>query len=340
MENTKPSTPFFVLGVPRSGTTLVQLILDSHSEIAVCPETYLFGILDRTHSNQTIDKEWQYFEIIRTLEQRLAGFNDLAVDLVEELKNSKSPYTGSTDAFLRQIQASYLARKNKRICGEKTPEHIHFLAGLRGICPEAKIIFVIRNPFSVIQSLFKSQRLSPAVSGYSRSTLIRRSALMVRQGWEDRESFLHQSTENTYTIQYEKLTTSPQEEIRRLCQFLEVPFEEGMLAFHKRDESFIVEGHSSKAKIHAKLSQNIQQNTKSPSDLGFSSDEQLWLKSFLAPCLKGSPYQDLQVAESLRWNWRVLLQLIFATIRYRFKIFRWREWILKARNYIRLKLRR
>lgn len=340
MENAKSPAPFFILGAPRSGTTLVQLILDSHSEIAVCPESYLFGILDRTHSYVTIQKEWQYFEILRTLEQWLTGFNDPALNLVREQNNAGSPYTGPTRAFLEHLRDSYLSRKNKRLFGEKTPEHIHFLTGIKTVCPQAKIIFVVRNPLSVVNSLVKGQRANAFFTNYSREALVRRSALIVRQAWQDRKAFLHHSSENTYTIQYERLTTQPQKEIHLVCEFLGVPFEENMLDYHKREQSFIVDHSSSKGRIHTKLDQAIQQNSPSLAELELSAQEQFWLKQFLRPSLNASPFEDLQSVESAGWSWWSCQQFILALIHYKLKTFRWREWVLKARNYIRLKVLR
>ncbi len=131
--------PFFIVGCPRSGTTLLQVALNRHSRILIPPETKLFyyfhgmpGWLRRRH---------------------LARLNrDLRVELPASLAgrevDSRTVYVQLVDAYRRRTGKSGATH-----FGEKTPEHTARIASIRQVFPEAPILFVYRDGRDVAASL-------------------------------------------------------------------------------------------------------------------------------------------------------------------------------------------
>ena len=207
--------PIFVVGMPRSGTSLVEQVLASHSRV--------FG----------------------------AGeLNDLAtvgLQLVQTLKAQSAPAGMRRDESSRRIQmavdrarAIYLRGLRDRDYDpgtqwivDKHPLNFRFLGLLRAIIPGAKIVHVRRHPLDTCLSCFfqnftKGQDYSFNVSNLG-------------QFYIDYQRLMNHWTallgRNIHTVSYESLLASPQSEIESLLAFCELPFEPACLTFYETDRS-------------------------------------------------------------------------------------------------------
>jgi sulfotransferase family protein len=200
-ERTGAQGPIFVVGSMRSGSTLLRLILDSHPDIAVSPETGFMGGLLAAKSipNWRYGKEW-YTRLDWTeaeVEERLRDF-----------------YSGM---FRR-----YASSQGKRRWGEKTPFHTNHMAAMARVFPDAVFVGIVRHPGAVAASLRKSFHYSfPEALSYWEAT----NLAMLRAGTALGNRFA--------ACRYEDIVLEGEPVLRELLDFLGEGWSPAVLEHHR-----------------------------------------------------------------------------------------------------------
>lgn len=129
-----PTAPIFVLGSMRSGSTMLRLILDSHENIAIGPETGFMGAVAATKAipGWTYGKDWY----------RRLDWTEAELD-----ERLRLVYSGM---FQR-----YAASQGARRWGDKTPFHTGHAAAMAQVFPDAVFVGIVRHPGAVAVSLGK-----------------------------------------------------------------------------------------------------------------------------------------------------------------------------------------
>jgi hypothetical protein len=192
--------PVFVICTLRSGSTLLRVLLDSHSQIRSPHELHLRYV--SVHH----DQKWS--------ERSMA---ELGLDT-----------RGAEHLLWDRLLHRELAASGKRIIADKTPNNVFIVDRLRECWADARFIFLLRHPGAIVRSrqAYKSQPAEQADEDDKNAELIRRycEALeAARQAYDG------------HTVRYEDLTADPERELRRICSFLDVPFEPGMLEYGQFD---------------------------------------------------------------------------------------------------------
>ena len=221
MTLTESFDPIFIVGAPRSGTTLLRAMLNRHPRIGLCDETYFFyyvhirrrafGDLSRpANRKRLIDS---YFATSRMQRLKL----DLPA-LGERLMQEGTSYP----AFFAGILAFYAESQGKVRAGEKTPHHAWNTGELLEWYPNGRVIHLLRDPRDVTASLFNQPwgRKSAAANG----------AL-----WVSLTHAAEKSRENPrfMRMRYEDLIEKPEENLDRICRFLGETFYPAMLNAEK-----------------------------------------------------------------------------------------------------------
>jgi len=96
-------SPIFIVGMSRSGTTLLWRMLDAHSEIAILPETWLYVALDRLGCIEKFSNPWQTSLFLNEIWKNLKAYPDPAAYVVarEALKDPR--YVGPTAQLLERF---------------------------------------------------------------------------------------------------------------------------------------------------------------------------------------------------------------------------------------------
>ena len=213
------TSPVFVVGCPRSGTTLVQTMLDSHPRLSVLYE-----------ADSLVD-------IPLGLRSRLANASE-ALTLAEVYPNFRwSPLSfdartaravcrelGITDAAgaMRVLAASQALAQGKRRWGNKTPKALLHLAELAIVYPDAQFIHVIRDG-----------RDSASSQARVFDGSVVQGALLWRTGMRTgRRAGSRLGPDRYLEVRLEELLSSPEEQIRRMCAFLGEDFDQSMLHFN------------------------------------------------------------------------------------------------------------
>jgi len=218
--------PFFIVGASRSGTTLLRLMLNAHSRLAVPDELKYFRFLEGTQNLASWDtprSPTAYRQLVReyvtahgALVESVPGALD-ALQRCEEDRTARGPYR----AFLQH----WARTCGKARWGEKTPHNISFVDVIADMFPGAKFIHVVRDPRAAVQSMNAS-------SYYSSETVF--NALNWRTAIRDgRRLFRELRPVQELTIRYEDLVREPAPTLQSVCAFLDEAFEPSMLRFYE-----------------------------------------------------------------------------------------------------------
>jgi tetratricopeptide (TPR) repeat protein len=215
------SDPVFVVGLPRSGSTLVEQILASHSQIEGTMELrilpYLVGrmgaggsmrfIPGQTNRALRTDTQAPYPEILRNL-----GSADFAA-LAEE--------------YLERARVFRVLGRRHFI--DKMPDNFAHIGLIHLMLPNAKIVDVRRHPMACCLSNFRHYFPLGKDFSYSLADLGRYYADYV----ELMSHFDEVLPGKVHRVFYERLVADPETEIRRLFDYLGLGFEEAALRFHE-----------------------------------------------------------------------------------------------------------
>jgi len=209
----------FIVGVGRSGTSMLQSMLNSHSQIAFPPETHFI----RNYLAKYEDLAKIKTEIIN--DEDLQKLNIDILDLLEKTTDSVE--------FYKLLLQKYLEKENKNIIGDKDPKNIEYLKTIKKYFPNAYIIHIYRDPRAVIASRLKAK--------WSKDRPFWQHLLAYKAQFNyGREVGEKLFDDNYIEIKYEKLVENPQEELQRLCKSLDISYENGMLDFYKQAQKVVV----------------------------------------------------------------------------------------------------
>lgn len=188
--------PIFVVGCPRSGTTLLRWILDSHSAISCGPESrILWGI------RVAEERNWP----------TLAGFG-LSID----------EWHAQVRALFESLHLRYAQAQGKPRWADKSPDYALMLDYIERLYPDAVIVHVVRDPRDVIDAWRRF---------YGTTSLVRAA-----RAWVSYVRAVHvfarsRPSSRVHELHYEDLVRRPEPTLRALFAWLGEPWEAGVLDF-------------------------------------------------------------------------------------------------------------
>ncbi len=204
--------PIFVVGCPRSGTTLLRVMLSAHPRIAIPPETrFLMPAYERRHEFGDLQLSTNRERLARwIIDQPGSRFDQLQLDPEDVVRQivEGPPTLGSA---LGTVFQAYAAKFGKQRWGDKRPRYWSFINELDQLFPDAQFIHLVRDPRACAASLQRPP-LELDRSGAIR-TWIDAVALCRRAGRRLGPSRFHE-------IHYEAMVVDPEHEMRGLCAFL------------------------------------------------------------------------------------------------------------------------
>ncbi|MEU3250631.1 sulfotransferase [Streptomyces sp. NPDC006997] len=189
-------SPVFVLSSVRSGSTLLRVLLNSHSRIRAPHEMHL-----------------------RTVHVRFS--RDFTADAMKELRLDRQELE---HVLWDRVLDLELRHSGKDVIVDKTPANTLVFRRLQRCWPNARYIILLRHPGAVVTSLTaRRDRPDPAA--------IREEVLRYAEELEEARRHL----DTAHVITYEDLTADPERVTRGLCDHLGVPWESGMLDYGSHD---------------------------------------------------------------------------------------------------------
>lgn len=211
------ASPIVIGGCGRSGTTLMRVILDSHSQIACGPESNVFPSPNKLNPGSEGAA-------------KLARKFDLGAREMDELLRSSATRAEFADRFFDE----YRRRAGKPLWADKTPRNVQVLPWIFEHFPRARFVHVVRDGRDVVCSLRTHPR-HRVVDGQivQLDTWNPLEECIGRWVRDVGEGLAWRGDPRYYELGYENLVTRTEDTLRGLFDFLELPWEPAVLSFHR-----------------------------------------------------------------------------------------------------------
>lgn len=199
----------FIIGLPRSGTTLLQRVLTAHKEVASIAEPWLLLPLVTCFDSNTTKSVYGHNVLGKAI-----------IDLKVEATNFQEEYDNHIRSFINNIYTPL--RGSRKYFLDKTPRYYLIGKELHRLFPDAKFIYMFRNPIEIYDSVIetfhggKLDRLALSHIDLSRGLNLLCESLENISG-------------NILKIKYEDFCADSEYVARQICQYLEIDYQQDML---------------------------------------------------------------------------------------------------------------
>jgi len=216
----------FIVGMNRSGTTLLRMMLDAHPELAIPPETHFVpdvikacrrgdAMPEAALAAMKSHREWDDF-----------GFSD--EEMLERLRSRQRLDAGEA---LRAFYEAYAERERKPRWGEKTPRYVGQMRRIQSALPEARFIHVVRDGRDVALSVL--DRTVRDITAADVAGRWRRKIEKARAAAPKLRHYIE--------VRYEDLILDTEPTLRRISDFIDLPWSASMLDYYERSPERLTE---------------------------------------------------------------------------------------------------
>jgi tetratricopeptide (TPR) repeat protein len=201
--------PIFVVGQPRTGTTLIERIISSHSQVHSAGELQQFGLAVRRLSSDQGPKQFstEFFAAAMAIDPAKLG--ELYLETSQRMR-------GDTPRFVDKLPHNYL-----------------LIPLILRALPHAKIVHLVRDPIDACFASYKQLFADAYPHSYDLREMARHHARYLRlmDTWRKR------LPGGFFDISYEDTVKDFEKHARALIDYLELPWEDSCLRFHEKDEA-------------------------------------------------------------------------------------------------------
>ncbi len=203
------ASPIFVLGQPRTGTTLIERIITSHTDVHSAGELQQFKLGLRRLGKSTSQKQFaaEFFDSAKNLDNQMVG--KMYIQTTGKMR-------GNTPRFVDKLPQNYL-----------------MLPFIIKALPNAKIVHLVRNPMDSCFSSFKQLFADAYHHSYEQTEMARHHVRYrkLMQIWRERFG------DRFFDISYEDTARNIEPNARALLSYLELPWQDECLNFHQQDSA-------------------------------------------------------------------------------------------------------
>jgi len=219
---------FFIIGRPRSGTTLLRLLFEAHPHVTIPPESpFILSLYKKygkiTRWDEAVIRE--YCEDVfkqRYFEKWLIRKDELLKHLMESA--GESTYQNIVKKTCLAYKSVY-DKQEIRLIGDKNPGYSLYISRIHKIFPEAKIIHITRDYRDNYLSLINVNFEVPIVP-----LVVYRWKFALHQAWNLKK----QHPDLISSIKYEDLAADPEKHFRELCRFMDIGYDPSVMSFHEK----------------------------------------------------------------------------------------------------------
>jgi hypothetical protein len=204
----------FLIGPPRSGSTLLTRMLGAHSAIHAPEEPHLLTPLAHLGYYERVSQA-PYDPIISEVAIR---------QLVSALPAGEADYLDALRAYSDALYGRLLAGSGRALLLDKTPAYALVLDFVAKLYPKARYVVLTRHPLAVWESVVGSFFDGDHETAHAHNPILERYVPAIAR-------FLRDATVPRHHLRYEELVTEPERQMRSLCDFLGIEFEQGMVEY-------------------------------------------------------------------------------------------------------------
>ena len=207
----------FLISQPRSGSTLLQFILNSHPEIHTTPEPWLM-----LHPLYALRKKGL------KAEYNAVWASTHVEEFLTHIKDQEEAYFLAIRKAFSYLYSKALEGSGKNMFLDKTPRYYYIIPHLSKVFPSAKFIILLRNPLAVLASILTTwvKDIWQKLILY-RDDLLKAPRLLI-EGIDLLGS-------HCSIVQYEQIVREPEKTIKNLCDGLNITFYPEMLKYAEKD---------------------------------------------------------------------------------------------------------
>jgi hypothetical protein len=215
--------PIIIVGVPRSGTSLLTAVLNRHAAVYIAPESHFFfriwgnrRRLGNLNDPNNFDKLIPYFQTLKHIGSGWAN-TEINIPMLKErfYQQDEQNYDNLFLSFLKMLAED----KSKQIFGEKTPLHLYFLPHMVKSFKNIKIIHVIRDGRGTVSSLLGTDWGKDLIT-YS---IFWKNCLNLVRKFKAEANF------KMLEVKFEDLVVQPEKSLNHICNFLNVNYTSSLM---------------------------------------------------------------------------------------------------------------
>lgn len=209
---------FFVVGAPRSGTTMLMRMLNVHDDIYTRPEPHLLTPLAHLGYYDYVDKApYDPFQAA----QSAKGF-------VADLEGGEATYLEALRAYTDTMYGAMLEPTGKRFFLDKTPAYSLVLPFMRRVYPDATYVIITRHPFAIFSSFARSFFDDDWKAAHDFNPILERYVPALA-------SFIREPQVSRYHhVRYESLVVDPEAELQAICAAAGMEYDPGMVNYGQK----------------------------------------------------------------------------------------------------------
>jgi len=207
----------FVISAPRSGSTMLERMLESHSAILGGPEPHLLTPLAHLGPWAKVDKA-PYDHILAAESQR---------HFIDRLPEGDADYWRACRAYCDALYGPLMEGTGKTVCLDKTPAYALVLPFMMKVYPDAKYVVLTRNPLATFSSFANSFFDGDYTAAQDHNPLLERYVPALA-------AVLRQTDVPCIHVRYEDLVQDPEAGMKRIYEYVGVPFEAETIDYGNR----------------------------------------------------------------------------------------------------------
>ncbi len=200
----------FLISLPRSGSTLLQKMLAVSPEIYSVAEPWLMLPLAFMLKKEGTLTQYSHKTAFQALE-----------DLIKELPNGKTDFYREIENFSFSLYGRMASGKSCKYFLDKTPRYYLIIPFLAEVFPSAKFIFLFRNPLEVFSSILTTWKKDRFI--------LDKHYVDLYYGPRALSVGYAMLKERAVSVSYNELVKSPEVQMRKICSYLDIPFDPSMI---------------------------------------------------------------------------------------------------------------